>query len=123
MESEKQMLHALSKGLKAEFEATKFYLDNLQSLNYAENKAAIEILALESLEHARWLIKKMLEISADEGGPLRKGAVQAALLEEFSMREIYKYELSRTSDDSMKELMKKLIAVEEKHEQLVDRLK
>jgi rubrerythrin len=123
MESEKQTLHVLQKGLKAEFEAIKFYLDNLQSLNYRENKTAIEILVLESLEHARWVAKKMLELSIDEGGPLRKGAVQAALLEEFSMREIYKYELSRTSDDSIKELMKKLIAEEEKHEQLVDRLK
>ena len=122
MENEKQMLHVLQKGLKAEFEAAKFYLDNLEGLNYVGNKGSVGILALESLDHAQWLMKKILEISADVGGALRKEAIQAALLEEFSMREIYKYELARAQDPAIQELMRKLIRDEEKHEQLVDRL-
>ena len=50
---------------QAEFEAAKFYLDNLEGLNYVGNKGSVRILALESLDHAQWLMKKILEISAD----------------------------------------------------------
>lgn len=121
--AEESALHVLKKGLKAEFDAVRFYLDNLDRLNYRGNKTAIDLLVLESVDHAKWLAQRLLALQADEGGEIKPGAVREALLEEYSMREIYRYEEQRTTDPAIRKLMQELIAEETKHEKLVDGLR
>ena len=122
MYSDEDSMRTFRKDLDFEFDAIKFYIDNLKVMNYDENKEKLNPLILDSLKHSEVIINEILKLNHGSG-KLNKTAQELALKEEEAMKGIYKYELENTKKPERKEVLKKLIAQEEMHERLVKSLK
>jgi rubrerythrin len=109
--------------LKAELDAIRFYADNLQRLNYAKNRKAIDALALDSVTHAQMLLRAYLEANAKVGGRLTPLALEKAMQEETGLKEIYRFEEGKVKSPKLRKLFAKLVKWEEAHEALVKTLK
>lgn len=123
MYKDKDIVRVLKRDLKSEFETIMFYLDNLEKLNYSQNKRKVDKLTLDSIGHAGTLTKEILALSKPKEGKLSRAVLRRALKEETALKEIYKYEYSKTDISRVKTALKQLSSQEEKHEQLVSSLK
>jgi rubrerythrin len=122
MYSAEDSMRTFRKDLDFEFDAIKFYLDNLKDMNYKENKEKLVPLILDSVKHAEIVINEILKLNHG-GGKLNKTAQELAMKEEEAMRGIYEYELEKTKDPERQRTLKSLIAQEKHHEDLVRSLR
>lgn len=123
MYSDKDLIRVLKRDLNSEFKAIRFYLDNLEKLNYKKNRENVNKLALESVKHSRMIVETILSIQEKKSGKLDKKAVKDALREEVGMEGIYKYEFLRTKNVKVLKLLNMLIKEEKKHMKIVNSLK
>ncbi|MFH1063617.1 MAG: ferritin family protein [Candidatus Woesearchaeota archaeon] len=123
MYSTKDLKRVLLKNLASEFKVIKFYVDNLENLNYAKNKKKVDSLIVDSFKHAAMITKEVLALHKGKDVVVSKSIRERAMREEVAVREIYAYELSRTSDPKIKKLLRQLIAEEKKHEKIAKSLK
>ena len=117
--SKQKVIQVLSRDVEQEFRTIRTYLENLDDLNYANNRKKIDVLVLESLTHATWLTKQILDLHKESANPLSKLAFETVAKEEVALHDIYAFELERTADADVRKLLKKLMDAEVKHEQLV----
>ena len=123
MYSKNDLKRVLKKNFNSEFGIIKFYLNNISKLNYSGNKAKINKLVLESVNHAEMIIKKIIAIDGIVKGRLDKNVQKKSLREEVGLGEIYRYELNRTKDPEARKLLNWLIKEEKRHEKTVRALK
>ena len=123
MYSKNDLKRVLKKNFNSEVGIIKFYLNNISKLNYSGNKAKINKLVLESVNHAEMIIKKIIAIDGIVKGRLDKNVQKKSLREEVGLGEIYRYELNRTKDPEARKLLNWLIKEEKRHEKTVRALK
>jgi rubrerythrin len=123
MYSDKDLIRILRKNLDYELDVIKFYLDNLEGINYSANKKSVRELVLDSHSHALMISKRLLDLQEKTGGKLRRGLQDKAYREEHDVREIYLYELGRTSNPFVAKVLKRLVKEEKRHESIVKRFK
>jgi rubrerythrin len=121
--TEKDLVRILRRDLEAEFKTVKTYLDHLEELNYKSNKRKIDVLTLDSIEHARALTTRILDLQKEIGGPLDPLACRRAAHEETALQGIYSFELQRTKDTTVRRLLKELMSAETKHLAIVKSLR
>lgn len=122
MYKQKDLLRVLKKNLKLELANIKFYSTNIEKINPVENKKLIETLVLGSIEHAK-KISKLIISSAESKTKLTKAVKDSVIKEETGLKEIYKYELSRTNNPKVQKLLEELIKEETEHEKIVQKFK
>jgi rubrerythrin len=105
--------------IASECRAIQFYTQNLQELNYSENKQEVQALLLDSIKHTELLAKLMLEIIECTPTTITKEIREEAEREELGMREIYEYTLKNSSDKSVHKTLRLLADWEDKHQKLV----
>ncbi|MBR9675936.1 ferritin-like domain-containing protein [Candidatus Woesearchaeota archaeon] len=119
MYDQKGLLRVLKKNLGSELFIIKYYVENLERLNYKDNKEDIDKLIIDSTRHATMLIKEILNLSRNVEGKLSKSALRRALKEEEGLKSIYEYEKQRTSDAKARQILERLIGEEKKHQEIV----
>jgi rubrerythrin len=112
----------LKENMTLEMNTIRFYLDNLEKLNYKANRKKIDMLVLESIKHMSMLGETILKLEKEKGLPLDKNAHEQAHKEETGLQEIYKYEMGRMHDKIVVDLLQGLLDWEKKHEKIVESL-
>ncbi len=123
MYSEKDLKRVLLNNLDSEFKAIRLYLKNLKKLNYVKNKKKVDTLVLDSFRHAAMITKEFMTLHKGEGVAVSRRMRARAMREEVGVREIYAYELNRTSNPKVQKLLRQLIVEETKHEKIAKTLK
>lgn len=108
--------------MNSEFEVIRFYLENIESLNYKVNKKALDELILGSVDHARSIIELFLKSAKNSSTKVNQWIVELAAKEEVGLQEIYQYEHNRTKNAQLKKLLANLAKEETKHQILVESL-
>jgi rubrerythrin len=119
--ADKDYKRLLKSNLKAELRNIQFYINNLEKLNYPENKKKIDILLNGSFKHAKMLSTRLRAITKQ--GRLSRNAKNKALKEEKGLQDIYRFEMIRTESKALKELLEKLSEEEKMHEKVVRSLR
>jgi rubrerythrin len=123
MYSKKDLVKILKRNLESETKIINFYIKNLEKINYPKNKKAITKMVKDSVGHAGMIATEILELQKDITAKKDKKTISQALREETAMKEIYKYEFTRTSEAKALKVLNKLIREETKHEKIVKTLK
>lgn len=123
MYSKKDLVKILKRNLESETRIINFYINNLDKVNYPKNKDAITLMVKDSVGHAGMIAMEILELQNDITAVKDKKIISQALKEETAMKEIYKYEFSRTTEAKTLKVLNKLIKEETKHEKIVRLLK
>lgn len=123
MYSDKDLSRILRKNLDSEMDVIRFYIDNLEGLNFKMNKKQINQLVLDSLVHATLLSEQLLVLGKDKCGKLKSKLKDEAYREERGVRELYRYELKGTTRKDTAKVLARLIKEETEHEKLVDSFK
>ncbi len=119
MYSRSTLIRVLKRDLRAELRAIRFYANNIEKLNYRENKKRIDELALGSIRHAEILMKRLLALEKGSGCTLTKKMMRRALKEETALRELYAFELMRIDNPDVLKAVNTLIKEETRHKETV----
>lgn len=113
----------LISALNTEFDIIRFYLDNIDNLNYKMNKKELDELILGSIKHASLISKTLMQLGEKSSKKLDKEILNLALKEELGAREIYQFEFNNAKDPEIKKCLGTLIKEEAAHEAIVVKLK
>jgi len=123
MYSDDDLKKVMRKNLENELKVIRFYIDNICNLNYAKNKKQIDTLTLDSFRHARMIVLEIMKLNEGCRSVLSKNMKAAALREESSFKELYKYENNKTKRMDAKKILSILIKEEARHEKLAKSLR
>lgn len=118
MDDEKRYLGVLRKAIIEELDSIRFFVENIDRLNYSENKRLVDRLTLDTLEHAQTLIRLLHLTYRPERSELKPAIHKKARGKILALQKVY-HKGQGKAHPKVQKRMKDLFEEKERHEQMV----